>query len=213
MPRIFRTCPLALLGFLLLPLGARAVPPVLSFEPGAVVADGVTPKGRVVWFSIARVIERRSATIVPRIALVTEDDGDGKVRFELPDGVPVRSIWFAVDLETGEAGVAAPEELGLQEGQLSSRAVSTALGRFDLDRRFVYLVLVRPGVGAWMLRAGDGGASDEDGEPDGTLRAPLARLEGIGGDPLPPPLSLAPRDLLLVIDPNRMDFLRFQVGS
>lgn len=213
MPRIFRPCPLALLGFLLLPLGAMALPPRISFEPDAVVADGITPKGRVVWFSIARVVEQRSAAIVPRIELVTEDDGDGKVRYDLPDGVPVRSIWFAVDLATGEAGVAAPEEFGLEEGQISARAVSASFGRFELDRGFVYLVLVRPGVGAWRLRAGDGGAYDEDGEPDGTLRAPFAGLEGIGDDPLPPPLSLAPRDLLLVIDPNRMDFLRYQVGN
>jgi hypothetical protein len=197
--------------FLLIAVPAAAVPPVLSFEAQAVTAAGITPKGRVVWFSIAREISRQSATIVPRIELVT--DGDGKIRFSLSQEVPVRSIWFAVDLETGEAGVAAPEVFGLQEVEFPARAIPAALNRLDLDRRFVYAVLVRPGVGAWKLRVGDGGASDEDGQADGTLRASLARLEGIGSSPLPPPAHVSPRDLLLVIDPNSMEFLRFQVRN
>ena len=192
---------------------AAAAPPVLTFEPQAVIASGITPKGRVVWFSVAREISRRAATIVPRIELAVDDDGDGKVRLDLAREVPRRSIWFAVDLETGEAGVAAPEEFGLQEAELPARAIPAALNRLDLERRFVYAVLVRPGVGAWMLRAGDGGASDEDGEADGTLRATLSRFTGLGPSPLPPPTRVSARDLLLVIDPNRMDFMRFQVGN
>jgi hypothetical protein len=192
---------------------ALAAPPALSFDAKAVTAAGITPKGRVIWFSIAREISRQSATIVPRIELATDDDGDGKVRFDLPQEVPVRSIWFAVDLETGEAGVAAPEDFGLQEVEFPTRAIPAALNRLDLERRFVYAVLVRPGVGAWKLRVGDGGASDEDGQADGTLRASLARLEGIGPSPLPPPARVSPRDLLLVIDPNSMEFLRFQVRN
>jgi hypothetical protein len=110
---------------------ALAAPPALSFDAKAVTAAGITPKGRVIWFSIAREISRQSATIVPRIELATDDDG----------------------------------------------------------------------------------ASDEDGQADGTLRASLARLEGIGPSPLPPPAHVSPRDLLLVIDPNSMEFLRFQVRN
>jgi hypothetical protein len=192
---------------------AGAAPPVLTLEPQAVTASGLTPKGRVVWFSVAREISRRAATIVPRIELALDDDGDGQVRLDLHQDVPLRSIWFAVDLETGEAGVTAPEEFGLQETALPARAIPAALNRLDLERRFLYAVLVRPGVGAWMLRAGDGGPQDEDGEPDGTLRATLASFTGLGPTPLPPPTHVSARDLLLVIDPNRMDFLRFRVGS
>lgn len=192
---------------------ATAAPPVLTLEPRAVAASGITPKGRVVWFSIAREISRRAATIVPRIELVADEDGDGNVRFDLGQDVPLRSIWFAVDLETGEAGVTAPEDFGLQEAEFPARAIPAALNGLDLERRFLYAVLVRPGAGAWMLRAGDGGALDEDGAADGTLRARLASFTGLGPSPLPPPTHVSARDLLLVIDPNRMDFLRFQVGN
>jgi hypothetical protein len=203
---------LASVCLLLLAVPAAAASPALSFESNAVVAGGVTPQGRVVWFSIAREISRRAATIVPRVELQTDIDGDGKVRLELGGEVPLRSIWFAVDLETGEAGVAAPEGFPLLEAQMPGRAIPAALNRLDLERRFVYLLLVRPGVGAWTLRAGDGGASDEDGQPDGTLRATLADLTTAGDGP-PPPAHVSPGDLLLVIDPNRMTFLRARIGS
>jgi hypothetical protein len=203
---------LVCVSLLLLAAPAAAASPALSFESNAVVAGGVTPQGRVVWFSIAREISCQAATIVPRIELQTDVDGDGKVRLELSSGVPLRSIWFAVDLETGEAGVGAPEGFPLLEAQMPERAIPAALNRLDLERRFVYLLLVRPGAGAWMLRAGDGGASDEDGEPDGTLRAMLSDLTTVGDGPAPP-AHVSPGDLLLVIDPNRMTFLRARIGS
>jgi hypothetical protein len=192
---------------------AAAATPVVTFEPQAVVASGITPKGRAVWFSVAREISRQSATIVPHIEVATDEDGDGKVRLDLSAEVPVRSIWFAVDLETGEATVAFPEDYSPQEAELPAKAIPAALNRLDLERQLVYLVLVRPGAGAWKLRVGDGGASDEDGQPDGTLRAALARFEGLGPAPLPPPEHLSAKDLLLVIDPDRMEFMRFQVGN
>jgi hypothetical protein len=197
---------------LLLATPASAASPSVSFEHGAVVADGVTHQGRAVWFSIAREISRQATTIVPRIELQADADGDGKVRLELGQDVPLRSIWFAVDLETGEAGVAAPEGFPLLEAEMPGRAIPAALNRLDLERRFVYLVVVRPGVGAWMLRAGDGGASDEDGEPDGTLRAMLSALTSVGDGPSPP-ARFTPGDLLLVIDPNRMTFVRSRIGN
>ena len=204
------------LAILLLALSSSAgaaAPPVVTLERQAVVASGLTPKGRAVWFSVAREISRRAAAIVPRILLVTDEDGDGKVRLDLDKDVPLQSIWFAVDLETGQAGVTAPEGFDLQEAALPARAIPAALNGLDLDRRVLYAVLIRPGAGAWMLRAGDGGASDDDGEPDGTLRARLASFQGLGASPLPPPARVTARDLLLVIDPNRMDFLRFLVGN
>lgn len=197
---------------LLLAEPLSAAPPSLSFEPEAVLAQGISPKGRVVWFSVAREISRQAATVVPRIEQAADDDGDGAVRLELGKEVPLRSVWFAVDLETGEAGVAAPEGFPLLEGDLAGRAIPAALNRLELQHGFVYLVLVRPGLGAWKLRAGDGGASDEDGQPDGTLRAALPSLEGIDPTTPPPPERFSPGDLLLVIDPNRMEYLRFRVG-
>jgi hypothetical protein len=186
-----------------------AEPPQISFEVDAVVAQGT----RIVWFSVAREISRQSTNIVPRHAIEADEDGDGVVRLELGQEVPLRSIWFVVDLATGEAGVAVPEGFPLLEMDLPGEAIPAALNRLDLQRRFAYLLLVRLGVGAWQLRVGDGGASDEDGESDGALRAALSSLTPVqeGGPPVPERFS--PRDVLLVIDPERMESATVRIGD
>ena len=193
------------------PLSATS--PTVSFETEGVVARGITPRGQAVWFSVAREVSRRSTNVVPRRVLATDDDGDGTVRLELGQEVPLRSIWFVVDLATGETGVATPEGFPLLEMDVPSRAIPAALNRLDLDRRLVYLLLVRPGVGAWHLRIGDGGASDDDGEPDGTLRAALDSLAPVQESGPPPPEHFSPKDLLLIIDPERMESASVRIGG
>jgi hypothetical protein len=200
-------------GLVLLAAPLAAAPPEISFEADAVVARGISPKDQAVWFSVAREISRQSTDIVPRHAIVTDDDGDGVVRLELGQEVPLRSIWFAVDLATGETGMAVPEGFPLLEMDLPGNAIPAALNRLDLERRFAYLVLVRPGVGAWQLRVGDGGASDEDGEPGGTLRAALSSLTPVQEGGPPAPERFSPRDVLLVIDPERMESAAVRIGS
>ena len=196
-------------GLALLAAPLSAAPPEISFEADAVVARGITSKGQAVWFSVAREISRRSINVVPRHAVMADEDGDGAVRLELGQEVPLRSVWFAVDLATGETAVATPEGFPLLEMDLPGNAIPAALNRLDLERRFAYLVLVRPGVGAWHLRVGDGGASDEDGEPDGTLRAALSSLT----PQMPHPIDvlkcsfeLPPRTLMVIKRPSRLRF-------
>jgi hypothetical protein len=200
-------------GLVLLAAPLSAAPPEILFEPHAVVARGITSKGQAVWFSVAREISRRSINVVPRHAVAVDEDGDGTVRLELGQEVPLRSIWFAVDLATGEAAMAAPEDFPLLEMDLPGNAIPAALNRLDLERRFAYLLLVRPGVGAWQLRVGDGGEADGDGEPDGTLRAALSTLMPVqeGGPSVPERFS--PRDVLLVIDPERLEFAAVRIGG
>ena len=200
------------LALLAAPLSA-ASPLEISFEPEAVVARAITSKGQAVWFSVAREISRRSIDVVPRHAIALDEDGDGAVRLELGQEVPLRSIWFAVDLATGETAVATPEGFPLLEMELPGNAIPAALNRLDLERRFAYLVLVRPGVGAWHLRVGDGGESDDDGQPDGALRAALSGLTPVqeGGPPVPEHYS--PQDVLHVIDPERMESAMVRIGG
>lgn len=200
-------------GLFLLASPLSAAPPEISFEPEAVVARGITSKGRAAWFSVAREISRRSINVVPRHGITVDEDGDGAVRLELGQEVPLRSIWFAVDLATGEAAVAAPEGFPLLEMGLPGNAIPAALNRLELERRFACLVLVRPGVGAWQLRVGDGGESDEDGEPDGTLRAALSSLTAVEEGGPPPPERFSPRDVLLIIDPERLEFATVRIGG
>jgi hypothetical protein len=200
----------ALFGGLLLglPIGAAAVAPAITFAPEAVVASGMTPGGQVEWFGVAREISEHSATIVRRDRIASDDDQDGAVRLELGRPVPFQSIWVAVDLTTGAAAVATPEGYPLRRLELPGGNVGRGGGKPDWvedDRGYVEILAVRPGVGAWGAAVGDGGEADDDGVYDGRLVASLARLRGIGPNPPAAPQRFGPRDVIVVIDPNRME--------
>ena len=217
MPR--RLSPLAALLLVPISLAAQPAPPAvpaISFEAEAVVASGVTAQGRVVWFSVAREIAESAATIVRRERILADEDGDGAVRFELDRAVPLRSIWVAVDLATGAWAAAGPEGYPLQRVDppgLAARRGAEEADWVEDTRGYVELMVVRPGVGAWGLAAGDGGSSDGDGAADGRLTVPLDRLRGTGLDATAAPERFDPRDLIFVIDPNEMDFAVRQLSE
>jgi hypothetical protein len=179
----------ALLGLALSPAASAAsaaIEPAITFEARAVVASGITPGGQVVWFSVARQIAERTATLVRREQIADADDKDGSVRLELGRPVPFQSIWVAVDLTTGAAAVAVPEGYPLRRVDLPGRNLHAGGGKPDWvedDRGYVDLLLVRPGEGAWVATVGDGGAEDDDGAYDGRLVASLAHLHGVGVRP------------------------------
>ncbi len=189
------------------PSGAAA-PPTISFEKDAVVASGVTPGGKVVWFSVAREIAEHTATIVPRQAIAEDEGRDGMVRLELDRDVPFQSIWVAVDLTTGAAAVAVPKDYPLRRFELPSGNLhrGDSEGDWIEDRRgYVALMLVRREKGAWWSLVGDGGSEDDDGLYDGRLSAPLSQLQKVEGGELEAPESFIDGDLVVVIDPNQME--------
>ncbi len=190
-------------------LAQTAPAPSLTFEPAAVVASGVTPKGKVVWFSVAREIADFAATVVRRDQVVEDEDGDGKVRLEIGTPVPLQSVWLAVDLASGAFAVAVPEGSLAAELPLAARNRDRGgAGKpawVEVQRQYLELAVVRPGLGAWALTVGDGGGADEDGAADGSITAALARMRSLGSSPAAPGL-FSPRDVVAVVDPNRMQF-------
>jgi hypothetical protein len=74
---------------------------------------------------------------------------------------------------------------------------------FNCER--VYIAVVRPGTGAWLLQTHDGAKTDGDGDNNGVIRARLSSFSAFGGSP-PPPEKLAAGDIVLVIDPERLLF-------
>lgn len=203
--------PAVLLSILmLLPAGLLAQPaPSLAFEPAAVVASGVTPRGKVVWFSVARETADYAATLVRRDKVLEDEDGDGKVRLDVGRPVPVQSVWIAVDLASGTYAVAAPEGSSAAElpmpGRNPGRGEAGRPDWVEVDRAFLEIAVVRPGAGAWALTLGDGGGSDEDGATDGSITASLARMRSLGDSPAAPD-RFSPRDVVAVVDPNRMQY-------
>ena len=120
------------------------------------------------------------------------------------------------DLTTGAVAAAAPEGYPLR--RVSWRGGGIARGnpradRVEDARAFAEVLLVRPGQGAWRLTVGDGSDLDDDGKPDGKLAAALDRMEPLAGTSAPPPSRFDPRDVVVLIDPNRMELTVVQAGN
>lgn len=191
------------------PVDAQAPPtapePTIELAESAIVVRTGTPGARVVLFGFAH-RERNFITTVMRHEEILDDfDQDGVVALELAEPLPGSGVWVAVDLGSGRSAVAATPGLILREISLPKRWIADSLDRLDLELPMAEFLLVRPTVGAWGLRAGDGGASDEDGQPDGRLRAALAGMWNLGDSPLPPQ-RLQPGDVVVVVEPQSLRF-------
>jgi len=118
-------------------------------------------------------------------------------------------MWVAVDLATGDFDAGAPSDFRLHRGNWRGRGIDHRRdGRDQIEdaRPFAEVLVVRPGVGAWTLRLGDGSPADADGAADGRLAAAFDSLEPLAGSP-PPPARFAPGDTILLFDPNEMEMV------
>ncbi len=185
----------------------------LELEPLAIVASGATAGQPVVFFGLTRTEARYHSAYVTHREILPDGDADGVVRFELPGGVPWKSVFFAVDLATGDVAVAAPEGFPLTEAPIvpeAQRGTSGALNKLHIADRRAEVTVVRPGAGAWGALGIDGGPSDKDAELYDEMALDLAEL---------PPLAsmataltaLSPSDLVLVIHPEFVLYSMFQV--
>ncbi len=89
---------------------AAGTPPPLqvTLRDRAVTVANVTTGARVVLFTASltthdsRLLERTGARVF------TDDDRDGTVTYTRPEPIPLRSVWIAVDIESGRYAVATP---------------------------------------------------------------------------------------------------------
>jgi hypothetical protein len=195
-------------GAVLCPGAAFAEAPVIALEEGAVAVSGVTASGRVAWMSIAFERVDLQAHLSRRDLVLDDEDGDGVVRVELEGGVPLSSLFAAVDMATGELAVATPEGSPFREVDFPGRGIGAELRTFEDRRRLLDLLLVRPGggedAGVWSLSLADGGPGDDDGRQDRSLRARTGDFRPVADSP-PPPERLAPGDVLIGFDPETLE--------
>jgi len=174
----------------------------LTFTPDTVVVSGGGRSHEIVLLGIG--ISRFGRAPLLTRELLTQSGIDGDVTFT-PRQIPERSIWIAVDVNDGSHGMATPSGAAppaLQVGDNEWRG-----GRADVDiaREYLEVLLVRPGTGAWALRASEGGSKDADGRHDGVLKLRLANMERIAGEAGGPPVA-TPRDLLIAVDPQTLQY-------
>ena len=176
----------------------------LTFKQNAVTVGGATAGHQVVAFGIGIGKHGRAPLLTRYVRALTDDDGDGAVTFAVRN-LPSRSVWVAVDLESGEHAVATPT--GETPAALDFPADAWRGGRADVDVAGAWLevLVVRRKVGAWTLRTADGGSNDADGASNGVLKVRLDRMERLTGEEKGPSFTI-PKDLIVVIDPHTLRY-------
>lgn len=202
---------LAAVSFVVL-LGGRAdaaksaVPPDVKFDGGAVVISNLTPAGRVVLITIGLGSKRGIFHEIAGEIVLNDDDGDGVVRFVPRNGVPLRSIWVAVDFASGEYTIAGAPGYSVDVRDFPNEKLKrNGQGEIDVleeDRHELRLTVVRPDAGAWHIDAVEGSALDGDRRHDGTLRIALESADPlIGTDRLK---HIRNGDTVIGIDPREL---------
>lgn len=195
---------------------AAAAPFRVTLESNAVVASGVTASGKVVLLGVTREIgEDDYPTLRRHLEVLTDEDGDGVVRYNVDEGVLSRSLWAVTDLTSGDFDHISPEATGLRRVNWRGRGLERrADGKDSVEdqRRVLELVVVRPQVGAWSLRVHDGAESDGDGAVDGRLAGILESMEPLGESPAPPAVFQRD-DVVLGLDPFGLELTLIKVPA
>lgn len=189
--------------------------PLLTFEDDRVVIRSVPPGGTIALVSVAREPARSIVRVVLRQELLTDVDGDGVIVYPL-ERLARRSVWLAVDVATGAAGVASPAGdpiLMRPAGAGEGVPVQAVAHRLEVGREQVTVLLVRPGVGAWARVVRDGNDADRDGRVDGRLRLDPSRLTPLHTSFAAAPVALKPGDVLAVLDAERLEYWYGQAGG
>ncbi len=195
------------------------VPPLkaleISFSEAGLVVSALAPGGEIVYLSVAREASGYVSAVVRRQDHLKDNDNDGVVTIDFDGPVPLRSIWVVVDLATGAVAPATPADYPLVSGLSGGFARSVAGGTFNrlgANAIRAHVLVVRPGVGAWVATLTDGSTADEDGEGNRTIVAALSGLEPLADGP-PPPLELAAGDRVVEIDSDAMTYALEIVGG
>ena len=196
--------------------GARAadapVPLILSFSQQVVTVSAATPGGKVILFGVGREMSDShppAPRTVRRMQVLTDDDHDGILRYDLQRAIPRMAMWAAVDLTSG-AHIAAPSP-GFEPVRVSvtpdlvKNDNAGQLKKLEWPFAEMDLLVVRPGSGAWHLYASKYSGLDENAANQNALRIDVERMIPIGDSPAPPK-QFKKDDVIALFDPRWMQF-------
>jgi hypothetical protein len=184
----------------------------VQFSQSTLQISGVSRRGSVV---INAALNESTGRMYGRLneltKVVSDDDGDGVVTFDLGHPISPRSLWVIVDVTSGSYAVVAPPGSPV----IVARHAPTLLQKTDVDAAdqiaadhvAMSVLWVRPGPSGtvWRVRAADGGSSDEDHRNNGSaIASTVAFATVVGHDK--PPKKLKKDDLILVLDPFEMTY-------
>jgi hypothetical protein len=139
---------------------------------------------------------------------VADTDGDAIVALVPPRRIATRSIWVAIDLESGRSVIAGPDGYTINvlpvPTTLLKKDAEGVIGVMDAERITAEMVIVRPKMGAWRIVASEGSGTDSDRSKNGKLS--LASEDALPiGESGKAPRRLKKHDVIALIDPGRME--------
>jgi hypothetical protein len=194
---------------------ASAAAPI-SIQVGETAVDiaNSTPSGHVLLVNAG--LESYGGMLVQRGGSQDLVAGsDGTCRYVSKSQISLRSVWIAVDIETGQyvtgsrmGYIAIVQPLS---PTLLSKDASGVMGVTDIEARSLDLYFVRPKQGAWRLRAAQGGPDNAQ------MFAGKLKLSSVDAQPVvgkdPPPSRLKTADLVILINTGRLETLIAEIGK
>ncbi|HEX8618818.1 MAG TPA: hypothetical protein VF911_14640, partial [Thermoanaerobaculia bacterium] len=186
----------------------------VHLQSNAIVAEGVSPKGEVILVGVSHESAQYKDIVRHWQRVTTDDDSDGRVTFTLDAPIQQGSIWVVADVRTARYGVATPDGMKLPDVALASPAFRKGatgdVAALELARASALIVVVRQGAGAWRLHVEQDGKYDEERGDHAVMRVSPGSLKPLAGNAPPPPV-LTPGDLLLVLEPFKLEFVAVRV--
>ncbi|MEM9292278.1 MAG: hypothetical protein AAGD01_11405 [Acidobacteriota bacterium] len=194
------------------PGSVNALTLAVDSDLGQVSVTGATADGEVVLLAVERV-RHLYWSEVRRGDYRELADSSGDVLLTPIDGVAWASVWVAVDLATGDSVVATPAGYPLRQLSAGTAAASVSGTSVNLTVAAAEVVIVRPGVGRWIARLRDGGGGDSGVAHDGSIQLALVDLASAPQESTPLPTGFSAGDLVVGIDPQRLEVFIQEVGS
>ena len=145
----------------------------------------------------------------------SDDDRDGIVKFAYAKGVPLRSVWIAVDQRNGDIGAGVPSGYTLRMTSIPpgawKRKSGPGIDALAIEHKALEYLVVHPGQDAWRWEADQGSKRDEDGLNDNIVTvSPGSFLPGKKGKGKPPNIFSA-SDVVVAVDPFSLAVLTSRV--
>lgn len=200
-----KICFLILLAAAALPVAATMN---ISIDGSVVTARGLTPGGGAVFFSVAHRARGYAFDIEQVAEFIADADRDGVVTYTAKKDIPWKSIWFVVDSRTGAYEITTPEGFTDRRNDAGkSRVARDAAGewsRFEHERGWLSLMVIRPGGEVWMQVAMRGGITEVE-RRGSVFVTPADSFTAL--TPNARPLKqLTPADVVVAVDAQTIEY-------
>jgi hypothetical protein len=206
--RIFGAMAIALTALSAAATRPQDAPLTMTFNANTVVVDGATPGGDVVIYGMSQIYQPIKPLIRHSEGVRKASNPGGEMRCTVGAVAPA-SVWAAVDQATGRFVVASPGKINYQTSNLGTNAyVRNGAGdvyKIDFPHTLVDVLLVRPGVGQWSMRAVKGGPNDEVTSASGSVSVVPAKMANLIGGAQSAPSTLRPGDVVIGLEPLLKD--------